>query len=176
MVQCATNRAAATLALARGDGDGAARSARRALEHAQACGAAVDAALSRLVLGRGLALAGAKDDAIAELERAFGELDAMGAEGHRDAVAVELRALGHRVPRRGRRGSHEAGAAALSGREREVAELAAEGLTNKQIAARLYLSDKTVESHLSHAFDKLGVNSRAAVGAKLTSVSEDGAG
>ena len=53
--------------------------------------------------------------------------------------------------------------AALSGREREIAELVAEGKTNKAIAAELFLSEKTIESHLSRVFSKLGVSSRAAV-------------
>jgi DNA-binding NarL/FixJ family response regulator len=56
----------------------------------------------------------------------------------------------------------------LSPREREVAELVAEGRTNREIAAKLVLSERTVESHLSRAFGKLGVSSRAAVAQVLT--------
>jgi DNA-binding NarL/FixJ family response regulator len=48
---------------------------------------------------------------------------------------------------------------------REIAEFVAQGLTNRQIAARLFLSEKTVESHLSKSFTKLGVASRAALAA-----------
>ena len=51
----------------------------------------------------------------------------------------------------------------LSAREQEVARLVAEHLTNREIAARLYLSEKTVETHLRHVFEKLGVRSRGAV-------------
>ena len=51
----------------------------------------------------------------------------------------------------------------LSGREREVADLVALGRTNKEIAAELFLSEKTVESHMSRLFGKLGVRSRAEV-------------
>jgi DNA-binding NarL/FixJ family response regulator len=51
----------------------------------------------------------------------------------------------------------------LSGREREVAELVALGRTNREIAAELFLSEKTVEGHLTNVFAKLGVTSRAAV-------------
>lgn len=51
----------------------------------------------------------------------------------------------------------------LSGREREIAELVADQLTNREIAERLYLSEKTVESHLRNIFGKLGVASRVAV-------------
>jgi DNA-binding CsgD family transcriptional regulator len=55
----------------------------------------------------------------------------------------------------------------LTNAEREVANLVAEGLTNSDIAARLHLSVRTVEAHLSHAFVKVGVHSRTALVAEL---------
>ncbi len=51
--------------------------------------------------------------------------------------------------------------------ERRIAELAAKGLSNKEIAARLYLSPRTVSAHLYRAFPKLGVTSRAGLHAAL---------
>ena len=54
---------------------------------------------------------------------------------------------------------------ALTTRERTVAELVSDGLSNRQIAARLYLSERTVETHVSAILAKLGVRRRAAVGA-----------
>src|SRR6267378_2361866 len=48
----------------------------------------------------------------------------------------------------------------LSRREREVADLVAQGLTNRAIAERLFLSERTIEGHVEHAFNKLGLNSR----------------
>ncbi|AXX29641.1 large transcriptional regulator [Actinosynnema pretiosum subsp. pretiosum] len=56
----------------------------------------------------------------------------------------------------------------LSGREREVARLVSEGLTNREIAERLSLSAKTVEAHLARVFTKLGVRSRVGVVQRLS--------
>ena len=64
---------------------------------------------------------------------------------------------------RQRRGARGEGLAALSGREREIAELVAQGRTNREIAAELFVSEKTVEGHLRNVFIKLEVSARAAV-------------
>ena len=79
-------------------------------------------------------------------------------------IRLKLRRLGRRVIRTGRRGADRLG---LSRRELEIARPVAEGKTNREIAAELFLSNPTVESHLSRVFTKLGVSSRAAVGAVL---------
>src|SRR4030088_3395288 len=55
----------------------------------------------------------------------------------------------------------------LSRREREIAALVAEGLTNREIAARLFISERTVDGHLEHVREKLGVNTRAQIAAWL---------
>jgi len=57
----------------------------------------------------------------------------------------------------------------LTGREREIAMLAAEGMASKDIAERLYLSVRTVDNHLQHAYAKLGVSSRAGLARALGS-------
>jgi DNA-binding NarL/FixJ family response regulator len=57
--------------------------------------------------------------------------------------------------------------AQLTPREREVVLLAAEGLSNREIGARLYLSDGTVRNYLSTAFGKLGVTRRAELGRRI---------
>jgi len=81
----------------------------------------------------------------------------------RDEAARELRRLGERAGARRRRGAAGGGLDSLSGRERQVAELVADGHTNREVAAELFLSEKTIESHLSKVFEKLGVRSRAEV-------------
>ncbi len=72
-------------------------------------------------------------------------------------AAGELRAAGQA------RGAPADGPGALTGRQREVARLAATGLSNKQIAEQLFLSSRTVSDHLHKIFPKLGVASRAAL-------------
>lgn len=57
------------------------------------------------------------------------------------------------------------GGSALTRREREVAALVAEGLTNRQIAERLFISERTADGHLEHIREKLGVSSRASIAA-----------
>jgi HD-GYP domain-containing protein (c-di-GMP phosphodiesterase class II) len=78
--------------------------------------------------------------------------------GRLDAEAVDavLRAAGHRVGRR------REGPAGLTAREVEVLGLVARGLSNKEIAQRLFISPKTVRNHVEHIYVKIGVSSRAA--------------
>src|SRR5450759_3508250 len=64
---------------------------------------------------------------------------------------------------------------APSRREREVAALVADGLTNREIGARLFIAERTVDGHLEHIREKLGVNSRAQVAAWFVSQPHDGA-
>lgn len=79
----------------------------------------------------------------------------------------ELRRIGRRVGRGGARAPGSKGVGALSPRELEIAGLIAAGHTNRVIAERLFLSEKTVESHLAKAFAKLDVRSRAALAARV---------
>ncbi len=74
--------------------------------------------------------------------------------------------MGEPSARTGRAGAASDGAR-LSRRELEVAKLVAEGRTNREVASALFLSEKTVETHMSHILAKLGVSSRTHIAAKL---------
>ena len=163
------DRARAELLLARGRPDAAAEAALRAVDAAEQVQAHLDAARARLLAGQAFGVAGDRDRAIELLDRARTELDSFGARRYHDQAVQLLRGLGVRIGRGGRRGSAGSGLDALSDREREIAELVAEGRTNKEIGAALYLSVRTVERHLSHIFDKLGVSSRTQLGALVGS-------
>jgi DNA-binding CsgD family transcriptional regulator/tetratricopeptide (TPR) repeat protein len=93
------------------------------------------------------------------LTEAFDILDRLGGGPAAALVAERLRSLGERVPR-GVRPSTRANPAGLTAREIEVLQLVVDGLTNGEIAARLFVSDKTVEHHVSRILVKLGVTSR----------------
>ena len=90
-----------------------------------------------------------------EAGQIFGRL---GAAPWAQRAATELRAAGQAGPQAG-----PCATPALTSQEREVALLAASGLTNKQIGERLFLSHRTVGFHLHRLFPKLGVSSRAAL-------------
>ena len=63
----------------------------------------------------------------------------------------------------------------LTETERRVAALAASGLTNREAAAKLYMSPKTIEANLARAYRKLGIRSRAELGARLAELSDPSA-
>jgi len=157
-------RAVAAAALAAGDAALAAERALASADTADAAGAPIEAALSRTMAGRALAETGEKDRAIAELQRAAAALDACGAWRYRQRAERELGKLGHRPHRRTRPGrANGAGIESLTGRELQVARLVVDRKTNPQIAAELFLSQKTVETHLRNIFHKMDVTTRAAL-------------
>jgi DNA-binding CsgD family transcriptional regulator len=107
-----------------------------------------------------LGLSLAKSDraaSVAALERAASLFGDCGSTWRRDRCLDALRALGGP----GRRAvAAVLGPGALSGRERDVALLAAAGQTAREMAARLFVSERTIETHLSHVYAKLGVASK----------------
>lgn len=96
----------------------------------------------------------------ASLEQAAAAFDEMGSPGWAAEARLELGRLGGRK----RRASEE-----LTPSERRVADLAAAGRSNKEIANELFVGVHTVEVHLSHAYAKLGINSRNQLAARLGS-------
>jgi ATP/maltotriose-dependent transcriptional regulator MalT len=156
-------RARAALDLARGDAAAAATAARDAVQRFTAIGRVVDAGRTELLLGRSLLALGDSDSAEEAFERGYRVLADCGARRAADGAARELRRLGRRVPRAGARRRDGTDGQMLTKREQEVADLVARGQTNRQIADELFLSAKTVESHLARIFEKLAVSSRAGV-------------
>jgi DNA-binding CsgD family transcriptional regulator len=145
------------------DEGAAASAAEGALEAAAALeevGDAYHASRARMLAGRALAQAGEADRAAAELERAAAAFDSFGAIRYRAAAEQELRRLGRRIHRRTASGAAEGGVGALTERELELAHLVVDRKTNSQIAAELFLSPKTVETHLRNIFRKVGVANR----------------
>ncbi|GAA3923974.1 helix-turn-helix domain-containing protein [Actinoplanes auranticolor] len=96
------------------------------------------------------------------LQAAREVFDALGASAWSDRARQELRAAGTSSPRR-----DPAAADRLTSTELHVAQLAAEGLTNREIGERLYVSPRTVSTHLQRMFPKLGVTSRGELAAVL---------
>jgi len=116
-----------------------------------------------LGLGSLLRRAGRRGDAREPLFRAFELGGAFGAEPLTAAARAELHAVGLR-PRQATRSGRDA----LTPSERRVADLAASGLSSPEIARELYVTRKTVESHLAKAYRKLGIARRAELRAALS--------
>ncbi|HSC90985.1 MAG TPA: AAA family ATPase [Gaiellaceae bacterium] len=154
-------RAVAVVALHAGDPVHAVERALASADAAQEAGAPIEGALSRALVGRALARAGQSDRAVTELQLAAAAFDACGALRYREGAERELGKLGHRPHRRTRAGNSEGtGIGSLTGRELQVARLVVDRKTNPEIAAELFLSQKTVETHLRNIFRKIGVSTR----------------
>jgi len=157
-------RARAAVMLESGDAAAAAELSLLSAAGAEQAGARLEAARSRTLAGRALVAGGERERATGELKTAADELGECGAERYQQEAVRELRRLGVRIARRARPGSRDGGGiASLTARERELAELVCDRKTNAQIAAELFLSHKTVESHLRNIFHKLDVSSRVDV-------------
>ncbi|MCV7073943.1 hypothetical protein H7H73_30300 [Mycobacterium rufum] len=113
--------------------------------------------------GSALRAAGDEQQARQVLRTAMDVAHRCGAAPLADRAEVELRAAGGRPRRRAVLGAHS-----LTASERRVAEMAAEGLSNKDIAQALFVTLRTVELHLSNAYAKLGIRSRHELSRALT--------
>jgi DNA-binding NarL/FixJ family response regulator len=123
-----------------------------------AAGLRFDQARTLLVLGRWQRRLRKWGAARRTLEAAVAAFDAMGSPGWADQARSELARVGARRPKPSGQLTHS---------EQRVAELAATGLSNKEIAQALFVTVNTVEAHLSHAYAKLGVRSRGQLTARL---------
>ncbi len=160
-------RLRASLALARGEPE----QAERVLEAARAVAEGLPDPAARALYdteyGRCLARAHRRPAALARLRSAHEALAGLGARPLADAVAAELAALGVR----GGPGA-DCGLASLTAQEAQVARLVADGLSNREVAAQLYLSPKTIEYHLAHIFAKLGIKTRYQLAARIRPAAE----
>jgi DNA-binding CsgD family transcriptional regulator len=110
-----------------------------------------------LALGQTQRRAGSRRLARASLEHALAVFDELGAGLWRDQAEAELSRLGGRT----------SDGRTLTGAEERVAQLVADGKTNREVAAALFVTERTVETHLTSAYRKLGVRSRSELAQRL---------
>ncbi|WP_218145192.1 helix-turn-helix transcriptional regulator [Nocardioides luteus] len=152
---------------ARGDLDGVRDTFDRALELLDGLPLRYDRARVTFAYGQALRRAGRRRDAEALLSSARDLWDGLGASMYVDAAERELRAGGVRAPR-GHRGPVD-----LTPQEETVAEMVASGLSNREVAAQLFVSPKTVQYHLTRIYAKLGVRSRTELAAMAAEPTEE---
>jgi DNA-binding CsgD family transcriptional regulator len=127
-----------------------------ALERLERCDMRVDLARSHLLYGEWLRRRKRRADARVQLRAAHDLFTSMGLEAFAERARNELSATGERVRKRTEETRDD-----LTAQERQIAQLAADGLSNPEIGTRLFLSPKTIEWHLGKVFLKLGIKSRA---------------
>jgi DNA-binding CsgD family transcriptional regulator len=128
---------------------------------------AFEEARTRLCYGERLRRARRRIDARNELRRAFAVFDRLGAVPWRERAAVELAATGETARRR-----HVSTLDELTPQELSIATLLAGGRTTREAAATLFVSPKTIEYHLRHVYQKLGVKNRDELAAALGPASD----
>ena len=165
--------APAALSYARGVLAGSADDLLTAADRYERLPAPYDAARARERAGGLLFDRGQASAAASQLERALATYERLGANWDYDRGAAAGRCYGIKLPSRQRGGVRKKYATTLSPREQAVASLAATGRTNKEIAAELFVSIKTVDTHLSAAMRKLAVHSRTALAYRLR-IADDG--
>jgi DNA-binding CsgD family transcriptional regulator len=145
--------------------DGAAEDAyREAIDHFERCQARLGLARAHLLYGEWLRREDRRVDSRGHLRSACEMFAEMGAEAFASRAARELAATGERVrPRTVQTRDY------LTAQEAQIARLAAEGLSNRQIGEQLFISHRTVGYHLHKVFSKLGISNRAQIHGSLDS-------
>ncbi|WP_112274193.1 helix-turn-helix transcriptional regulator [Lentzea terrae] len=128
---------------------------RAAVSHLEVTTARPYLARAHLLYGEWLRRAGRRVDAREQLRAAHELLSGMGMRAFAARAARELQATGEIARSRSARAADD-----LTGQEQHIARLVATGATSKEVAARLFLSPRTVDAHLRNVFRKLGINSR----------------
>jgi DNA-binding CsgD family transcriptional regulator len=137
------------------EGEAAENLYRESIARLNSAPAKADLARAHLLYGEWLRRQRRRSDARAQLRTAHDMLDAMGMEAFAERARRELRATGETARKRTATTTHD-----LTAQEAQIARLARDGLSNPEIAARLFLSPRTVQYHLSKVFTKLDINSR----------------
>jgi len=157
----AVERTLSRIADAMGEHEDAAARAKASALLDERSGAKLEGLRDRVLYASALASGGERELAIATLADIAAQADRLGATSVRKLAAREWRTLSRDAPRA------DGGFASLSDREREIAVLVAEGHTNRSIGSTLFLSERTVQTHLSRILSVLGLPSRTAIPAAL---------
>ncbi|HUA49901.1 MAG TPA: LuxR C-terminal-related transcriptional regulator, partial [Solirubrobacteraceae bacterium] len=150
------------------DGDEAQASYREAIERLRRTQLRPDHARAHLLYGEWLRRENRRLDAREQLRIAHEQFLSIGMEAFAERARAELQATGEHVRRHSVQTRDD-----LTAQERQIAELARDGLSNPEIGARLFLSPRTVEWHLRHVFTKLGIRSRRELANALPSTSSE---
>jgi DNA-binding NarL/FixJ family response regulator len=116
-----------------------------------------------LCWGERLRRARRRGTACERLTEALGAFTELQVDLYAERATAELAAAGVRTP-----GRTAEPITTLTPQERQISLLVAEGLTNREVATRLFISTNTVETHMRHMFTKLGVRSRTELARKIT--------
>jgi DNA-binding CsgD family transcriptional regulator len=135
---------------------------REAIAHLTRASVRTELARAHLLYGEWLRRQKRRRDASAQLRTAYGMFDAMGAAGFARRTRAELLAAGGHPAEPAERAGLD-----LTPQETQIARLAAAGVTNAEIATRLFVTTSTVEYHLSKVFRKLSISSRRQLAAAL---------
>ena len=158
-------RGRALLEAARGNLDAALERANEAVRLSESLGQPIELGRAQLVAGTIARRAGRRSEARAHLGSAVETFERLGARLWRAQAEAELGRISGRAPSTG----------GLTPTEERVAALVAEGLTNQEVAARLFVTVRTVETNLTRIYQKLGVRSRTELSRRLAGASASNA-